>query len=68
MFQIGTTGNWDEGEKTLLALFGTSIQHPEEKFVQYFGGTPVGVNEQGSPRCSPRKKTTETDDEEEKYF
>ena len=54
--------------KTLLALFGTSIQHPEENFMQYFGGTPVAVNEQGSPRRSPRKKTTETNDEEEKVL
>ena len=28
--------NWDEGKHTLLDLFGTSIQHPEDHFVQYF--------------------------------
>jgi hypothetical protein len=60
--------NWDEGEKPMLATFGTSIQHPKEHFVQYFGGTPVLVIEQGSPRCSPRKTPTDTDDEEEKVL
>jgi hypothetical protein len=35
------TFSWDEGENTLLVTFGTSIQHPEEHFVQYFGGTPA---------------------------
>ena len=34
------TYSWDEGENTILSAFGTSIQHPEEHFVQYFGGTP----------------------------
>ncbi len=28
--------NWDEGKHTLLDLFRTSIQHPEDHFVQYF--------------------------------
>ena len=32
------------------------MQHPKEKIVCYFGGTPVGVNEQGSSCHSPRKK------------
>ena len=45
--------NWDEGKDSLLNLFGTSMQHPEEKFMRYFGGTSVAANEQGSPRCSP---------------
>jgi hypothetical protein len=27
------TFSWNEGNKTLLDLFGTSIQHPEEHFV-----------------------------------
>ena len=45
--------NWDEGKDSLLNLFGTSMQHPGEKIVHYFGGTPVAVNEQGSPRRSP---------------
>ncbi len=48
--------NWDEGEKPILAAIGTSIQHPEEHFVQYFGGTPVSVIKQGSPCRSPRGK------------
>ena len=34
------TYSWDEGKNTILGTFGTSIQHPEEHFVQYFGGTP----------------------------
>jgi hypothetical protein len=59
------TYSWDEGKNTIFSAFGTSIQHPEENFVQYFGGTPVSVIEQGSPRRSPRKKTTETNNEEE---
>ncbi len=58
------TYSWDEGGNTILDAFGTSIQHPEENFVQYFGGTPVSVIEQGSPCLSPRKKPTETDNEE----
>ncbi len=28
--------NLDEGKHTLLDLFGTSIQHPEDHVVQYF--------------------------------
>jgi hypothetical protein len=55
------TFNWDEGENTLLDTFGTSIQHPEEHFVRYFGGAPALLIEKGSPRCSPRKNPTETD-------
>jgi hypothetical protein len=54
-----STHNWDEGKDSVLNLFGTSMQHPEEKFVHYFGGTPVAVIEQGSLRCSPRKKKPE---------
>jgi hypothetical protein len=49
--------NWDEGGEIVLAAFGTSIQHPEEHFVQYYGGTLVSDIEQGSPRRSPRIKT-----------
>jgi len=48
---------WEEGDDSILNLFGTYMQHPEEKFVQYFGRTPVVAFEQGSlRRCSPRKK------------
>jgi hypothetical protein len=46
---------WDEGEYSILNLFGTYMQHPEENFVLYFGSTPVAAFEQGSPRHSPRK-------------
>jgi hypothetical protein len=60
------TYSWDEEKNTILGAFGTSIQHPEEHFVQYFGGTPVLVIEKGSPRRSPRIKPTETDNEEGK--
>jgi len=31
------------------------MQHPEEKFVQYFGRTLVAAFEEGSIRRSPRK-------------
>ncbi len=31
--------NWDEGEKSILDLFGTSSQHPEDHFVQCFCDT-----------------------------
>ena len=55
------TFSWDEGKNTLLDTFGTSIQHPEEHFVQYFGGTQASLIEKGSPRCSPRKNPPETD-------
>ena len=58
------TYSWDEGKNTILDTFETSIQHPEEHFVQYFGGTPVSLFEKRSPRCSPRKNPTETDNEE----
>ena len=44
---------WEEGKDSILDLFGTSMQHPEEKIVQYFGSPPVAVIEQGSPRHSP---------------
>jgi hypothetical protein len=47
-----------------LDTFGTSIQHPEEHFLLYFGGTPVLLIEKGNPRRSPRKNPTETDNEE----
>ena len=46
---------WDEGDDSILNLFGTYIQHPEETFLQYFGSTPVAAFEQGSTRRSPRK-------------
>jgi hypothetical protein len=58
------TFSWDEGKNTLLDIFGTSIQHPKEHFVQYFGGTPALLIEKGSPRRSPRKNPTETDNED----
>ena len=58
------TYSWDEGENTILSAFGTSIQHPEEHFVQYFGGTLVSLIENGSPRRSPRKNPTETNNKE----
>jgi hypothetical protein len=54
--------NWEDGDDSILNLFGTYMQHPEEQFVVYFGGTPVAAFEQGrpplkegSPRRSPRK-------------
>ncbi len=53
--------NWDEGQKSILDLFGTSIQHPEDHFVQYFCGTEPTLIERGSPRRSPRKNPPETD-------
>ncbi len=53
--------NWDEGKHTLLNLFGTSIQHPEDHFVQYFCGTKPTLIERGSPRRLPRKNPPETD-------
>ncbi len=52
---------WDEGKDALLNKFGTSIQHPEDHFVQYFGGTKATLIKKGSPRCSPRKNPPETD-------
>ena len=54
------TFNRDEGKHTLLDLFGTSIQHPEDHFVQYFCGTKPTLIERGSPRHSPRKNLPET--------
>ena len=51
-------------KNTLLDTFGTSIQHPEEHFVQCFGGTPASLIEKGSPHRSPRKNPTETDNED----
>ena len=53
--------NWDEGKHTILDLFGTSIQHPEDHFVQYFCSTKPTLIEGGSPRRSPRKNPPETD-------
>jgi hypothetical protein len=54
--------NWEDGDDSILNLFGTYMQHPEDEFVVYFGGTPVAAFEQGrptfkegSPRRSPRK-------------
>jgi hypothetical protein len=44
-----------------LDLFGTSIQHPEDHFVQYFCGTEPTLIERGSPRRSPRKNSLESD-------
>jgi hypothetical protein len=57
------TFSWNEGNKTLLDLFGTSIQHPEEHFVRYFCGTQALLIEKSSPHCSPRKNPPETDNE-----
>ncbi len=51
---------WDEGPNTLLDRFGISIQHPEDRFVQYFGGTTPTLIKKGSPRCSIRKNPPET--------
>ena len=53
--------NWDEGEKSILDLFGTSIQHPEDHFVQYFCDTEHTPIERSSPRRSPRKNLPESD-------
>jgi hypothetical protein len=58
------TFSWNEGKQTLLDLFGTSIQHPEEQFVQYFGGTQALLIKKGSPCCSPRKNPPEIDNED----
>jgi hypothetical protein len=47
---------WDEGDDSILNLFGTYMQHPEDHFLHYFGNEPVGALEQGkSPHSSPRK-------------
>jgi len=51
---------WDEGNDGLLNRFGTAIQHPEDHFVQYFGGTKPTLIEKGSQRRSPRKNPPET--------
>ena len=53
--------NWDEGEKSILDLFGTSIQHPEDHFVQYFCDTEHTPIERSSPRRSPRQNPTASD-------
>ncbi len=42
-----STHYWDEQDDCILNLFGTYMQHPEEKFVEYFGGAPVAALEQG---------------------
>ncbi len=34
---------WEDGDNSILNLFGTYMQHQEEKFVHYFGGTPVAA-------------------------
>jgi hypothetical protein len=57
---IMDTFSWNEGKNTLLDIFGTSIQHPEEHFVQYFGGTKATPIEKGSQHHSPRKNPPET--------
>ncbi len=57
--------NWDDnGDDSIMKLFGTFLQHPEDVFVVYFGGTPVATSDErqtllqeGSPRRSPRKNT-----------
>jgi hypothetical protein len=40
-YYVLDTYSWDEGENTILSAFGTSIKHPKEHVVRYFGGTPV---------------------------
>jgi hypothetical protein len=62
------TYNWDEGKKPILVAFETSIQHPKEHVVWYFGGTPVSVIEQGSPRRSPRENQQKPMMKKKKYF
>jgi len=54
--------NWEDGDDSILNLFGTFMQHPEDHFVIYFGGTTVAAFEEGrppfkegSPHRSPRK-------------
>jgi len=54
--------NWEDGDDSILNLFGTYMQHPEDYFVRYFGGTPVAAFEEGRPpfkegstHCSLRK-------------
>ena len=57
--------NWDDdGDDSMMKLFGTYFQHPEDDFVVYFGGTPVATSnerqpllQEGSSRRSPRKNT-----------
>jgi len=56
--------NWEDGDDSILNLFGTFMQHLEDHFVVYFGGTPVTTFEErqplfkeGSPHRSPRKNT-----------
>jgi len=46
---------WEEGDDSILNLFGTYMQHPEEKFVKYFGLTPVAAFDERSMHCSQRK-------------
>jgi len=41
--------NWEDGDDSILNLFGTFMQHPEDHFVIYFGGTPVAAFEEGQP-------------------
>ncbi len=57
---------WDEGNDALLNKFGTSIQHPEDHFVQYFDGTKLTLIEKDGPRRSPRKNPTETHNTDER--
>ena len=41
--------NWDDGDDSILKLFGTFMQHPEDDFVIYFGGTPEAAFEEEQP-------------------
>jgi hypothetical protein len=45
--------NWEDGDDSILNLFGTYMQHPEDEFVVYFGGAPVAALEQGTPKKNP---------------
>ena len=41
---------WDEQDDCISNLFGTYMQHPEEQFVENFGGETVAALEQGTPK------------------
>jgi len=58
--------NWDDGDNSIIKLFGTFMQHPEDDFVKYFGGTQVTalkegqpLLKEGSPHRSARKNTNQ---------
>jgi hypothetical protein len=48
-----STHYWDEQDDCIINLFGTYMQHPEEQFVEYFGGAPVAALEQGTLKKNP---------------